>query len=222
MNHLTILILTSTALLLSIFIYKSNQANKLIIEKSEALPEIIDLVISGLQAGMSISETLANLGKVGPKCVKQIFIEFELNLRKTGNFQFEINKLKDEFEDSLADQLFETLIYANKFGGSNAIKILHELAVFVSEDLSLRWEISARFGWVKNSAALAAGAPWLLYLIFRTQESAKVAYNQPIGQMFMIVGFACTVIAYFWMQKIAELPRAKRVFTKTQDFGQLI
>lgn len=222
MNHLTILILTSTALLLTSFIYKSNKANKLIIEKTEALPEIIDLVISGLQAGMSISETLANLGKVGPKCVKQIFIEFELDLRKSGNFQFEINKLKDKFEDSLADQLFETLIYANKFGGSNAIKILHELAVFVSEDLSLRWEISARFGWVKNSAALAAAAPWLLYLILRTQESAKIAYNQPIGQMFMIVGFACTVIAYFWMQKIAELPRAKRVFTKTQDFGLLI
>jgi tight adherence protein B len=176
-------------------------------------------VISGLQAGMSISETLANLGKVGPKCVKQIFLDFESNLRTTGNFLFEINRLKDEFNDSLADQLFETLIYANKFGGRNAIKILHELAEFVSNDLSLRWEISARFGWVKNSAALAAAAPWLLYLILRTQESAKIAYSQPIGQLFMIIGFACTVIAYFWMQKIAQLPRAKRVFTKTQDLG---
>lgn len=221
MNQITILILSSSAFLLYIFIYKTNKANKLIIERTEALPEIIDLVISGLQAGMSISETLANLGKVGPKCVKQIFLDFESNLRTTGNFLFEINRLKDEFNDSLADQLFETLIYANKFGGRNAIKILHELAEFVSNDLSLRWEISARFGWVKNSAALAAAAPWLLYLILRTQESAKIAYSQPIGQLFMIIGFACTVIAYFWMQKIAQLPRAKRVFTKTQDLDLL-
>ena len=221
MNQITILILSSSAFLLYIFIYKTNKANKLIIERTEALPEIIDLVISGLQAGMSISETLANLGKVGPKCVKQIFLDFESNLRTTGNFLFEINRLKDEFNDSLADQLFETLIYANKFGGRNAIKILHELAEFVSNDLTLRWEISARFGWVKNSAALAAAAPWLLYLILRTQESAKIAYSQPIGQLFMIIGFACTVIAYFWMQKIAQLPRAKRVFTKTQDLDLL-
>ena len=217
MNQITFIILTSSTFLLCIYIYKSNQADRLIIERTESLPEIIDLVISGLQAGMSISETLANLGKVGPKCVKQIFIEFELNLRKSGNIQFEINKLKEEFKDSLADQLFETLIYANKFGGRNAIKILHELAEFVSEDLSLRWEISARFGWVKNSAVLAAVAPWLLYLILRTQESAKIAYSQPIGQIFMIVGFFCTVIAYFWMQKIAQLPRAKRVFTNTHN-----
>jgi tight adherence protein B len=120
--------------------------------------------------------------------------------------------LKDEFKDPLADQLFETLIYASKFGGRNAIKILHELSEFVAADISLRSEILARFGWVKNSAALASIAPWLLYLILRTQENARIAYSQPIGQLFMVIGFAFTGIAYLWMQKIASLPKAKRIF----------
>ena len=217
MQQLTFLTLSLIAFLISLFIFKSKKASKKKIEKTEALPEIIDLVISGLQAGMSISETLANLGSVGPRCVNQIFSKFELNLRKSGNFEFELNQLKSEFHDSQADQFFETLIYANKFGSQNAIKILHELSEFVSEDLSLRWEISARFGWVKNSALLAAMAPWLLYLILRTQESAQIAYNQPVGQFIMIIGFACTVIAYFWMQQIAKLPRAKRIFTKNRE-----
>lgn len=194
--------------------YKSNKAKKVITDRIESLPEVIELITSGLQAGMSISETLANLAKIGPNCVKKPFIEFEDHLRNGGYFENEVNQLKNEFKDPLADQLFETLIYANKFGGRNAVKILHELSEFVANDLALRSEISARFGWVKNSASLAAAAPWLLYLILRTQENAKIAYSEPFGQLLMIIGFVLTVIAYFWMQKIATLPRAKRIFIR--------
>jgi tight adherence protein B len=216
------LLLISLTLFFFVFVYKSNRANKVIIDRIESLPEVTELIISGLQAGMSISETLANLAKIGPTCNKEPFMEFENHLRNGGYFENEINLLKDEFNDPLADQLFETLIYANKFGGRNAIKILHELAEFVANDLSLRSEISARFGWVKNSASLAAVAPWLLYLILRTQENAKIAYNQPFGQLLMIIGFVLTVIAYFWMQKIATLPRAKRVFTRIHNFEEFV
>ena len=217
MNPTTFLLLLFFTLFLIVFVYKSKQANKLITDRTESLPEVIELIISGLQAGMSISETLANLSKIGPNCIKEVFAIFENHLRNGGNFEDEINRIKNEFKDPLADQLFETLIYANRFGGRNAVKILHELAEFVANDLSLRAEISARFGWVKNSASLAAAAPWLLYLILRTQENAKIAYSQPFGQTLMILGFVLTVIAYFWMQKIATLPKAKRVLIRNQS-----
>jgi len=213
------LILSVTLFLVIYFHYKRKES--LIIERTNSLPEIIDLIISGLQAGVSITETLANLGKFGPICVTDIFTQFEVNLRNNGNIQSELNNLKDKFQDPLADQLFETLIYANKFGGRNAIKILHELSEFVAADISLRSEIQARFSWVKNSAALASIAPWLLYLILRTQENAKIAYNQPIGQLFMVIGFVFTVIAYLWMQRIATLPKTKRIFIKQIESEQL-
>ena len=207
----------ASTLLLFAFMYKSKSANKVLTDRIESLPEVIELIISGLQAGMSISETLANLARIGPSCIKEVFVEFENHLRNGGYFENELTLLKDEFKDPLADQLFESLIYANKFGGRNAVKILHELAEFIANDLSLRSEISARFGWVKNSASLAAAAPWLLYLILRTQENAKSAYAQSFGQILMIIGFVLTVIAYFWMQKIATLPRPKRVFIRDID-----
>ena len=60
--------------------YKSNRANKVITDRIESLPEVIELIISGLQVGMSISETLANLSKIGPNCIKESFMEFEDNL----------------------------------------------------------------------------------------------------------------------------------------------
>jgi tight adherence protein B len=212
LHPITLFVLLCGGALILVIILQSRRTENLTVDRTNSLPEIIDLIISGLQAGMSITETLANLGKVGPTCVKQIFLKFEINLRNNGNFQSEINILKEEFNDPLADQLFETLIYASKFGGRNAIKILQELSEFVATDISLRSEILARFSWVKNSAALAAAAPWLLYLILRTQENARIAYSQPAGQIFMLLGFVFTAIAYFWMKKIAKLPRAKRIF----------
>lgn len=222
MHSITLITLISGGTLFLVIFLHYKRAENLIIERANSLPEIIDLIISGLQAGMSITETLANLGKIGPTCVREIFVQFEINLRADGNIQAELNILKDEFKDPLADQLFETLIYASKFGGRNAIKILHELSEFVAADISLRSEILARFGWVKNSAALASIAPWLLYLILRTQENARIAYSQPIGQLFMVIGFAFTVIAYLWMQKIASLPKAKRIFINHQEFNSHI
>jgi len=112
-----------------------------------------------------------------------------------------------------SDQLFEALYFAAKFGSRNTIKVLRELSEYVSADLSVRAEINTRFGWIKNSANLAALAPWLLFLILRTQINAKVAYEQPFGQFLMAIGVLATLIAYYWMNRIANLPKAKRIFT---------
>ena len=83
----------------------------------------------------------------------------------------------------------------------------------MSADLALRAEINTRFGWIKNSANLAALAPWILFVILRTQENARVAYLQPTGQLLMIFGVIATLLAYLWMSRIAKLPKAKRLFT---------
>jgi tight adherence protein B len=99
------------------------------------------------------------------------------------------------------------------FGSKNTIKVLRELSEYVSSDLALRGEIQIRFGWIKNSANLAALAPWLLFLILRSQENARNAYLQPVGQLIIISGVITTFIAYIWMQRIAKLPTAKRLFT---------
>jgi len=216
MRFATYLIIFITLISSAILLRGKMKKEALVRARSKALPEVIELIISGLQSGMSISETLESLGNIGPKHVQTDFKRFAENLREGSEFQLEIEKLKDQFKDSNADQLFETLIYANAFGGRNTIKILHELTDFLAEDIAIRSEIMARFGWIKNSAVLAAIAPWLLLLILRTQESARIAYQQSTGQIFLLTGVFTSVIAYFWMQKIAQLPKSKRVFIPTE------
>ena len=213
MSLLTIIIINiiiSMGLYLS---YNSYKSKKVRAQQANSWPEVLDLIISSLQSGASISESLTTVGKVGPSSVRYQFQTFSEKISKGEKFDSSLNYLKSEFSDPIADQLFETLYFASMFGSKNTIKVLRELSEYVSSDLALRGEIQIRFGWIKNSANLAALAPWLLFLILRTQENARQAYIQPVGQLIIISGVITTFIAYIWMQKIAKLPTTKRLFT---------
>jgi tight adherence protein B len=195
------------------FVVKKNREKKAAQNRANAWPEALDLVISSLQSGASITESLSNLANVGPNSLRVDFADFSSNMASGIKFEIALNKLKVKFADPISDQLFEALYFAAKFGSRNTIKVLRELSEYVSADLSVRAEINTRFGWIKNSANLAALAPWLLFLILRTQINAKVAYQQPFGQFLMAIGVLATLIAYYWMNRIANLPKAKRIFT---------
>jgi tight adherence protein B len=214
MKLITLIIL---AALLFLGLYLGISASKLrraAVNRDNSWPEVLDLIISSLQSGASISESLANLGKIAPAAVRDNFARFTKNLAQGEKFEDCLSKLKADFADPISDQLFETLYFAARFGSKNTIKVLRELSEYVAADLSTRSEIQIRFGWIKNSANLAALAPWVLFLILRTQENAKAAYLQPTGQLILVLGVVATLIAYLWMNKIANLPKAKRLFTK--------
>ena len=213
MRPITLLILFTLSLLATYLAKISYQARKIAINRAQAWPEVLDLLISSLQSGASISESLSNLATVGPQSVRKEFDKFSKSLIVGEKFEVAVNNLKEEFADPITDQLFETLYFATKFGSKNTIKVLREISEYASADLALRAEINTRFGWIKNSANLAALAPWLLFIILRTQENARLAYLQPTGQLLMIFGVIATLFAYLWMSRIAKLPKAKRLFT---------
>lgn len=213
MSFITVVIINTILISGLLLAYKSYKAKKIQTQQANSWPEVIDLIISSLQSGASISESLSTVGRVGPLCVRNQFLVFSNKITQGERFDSALNYLKGEFSDPIADQLFESLYFASLFGSKNTIKVLRELSEYVSSDLALRGEIQIRFGWIKNSANLAALAPWLLFLILRSQENARNAYIQPVGQLIIISGVITTFIAYIWMQRIAKLPTAKRLFT---------
>ena len=72
------------------FISVNTKRESLLRSRSNALPEVIDLIISGLQSGMSISETLESLGKIGPKHVQEDFTKFAYDFRCQASYCFAI------------------------------------------------------------------------------------------------------------------------------------
>ncbi len=213
MQKLTVIALFTLIFISIYLIYSANQEKRINLNRAIAWPEVLDLIIASLQSGASITESLAQLGRIGPSVIRADFQKFSETISMGDNFESALGKLKETFADPISDQLFESLYFAAKFGSKNTIKILRELSEYVSSDLALRAEINTRFGWVRNSANLAAFAPWILLLILRTQENARVAYEQSFGQVIMIVGVIATLLAYLWMNKIARLPKPKRLFT---------
>lgn len=213
MQKMTLIVLLVLSFFSIFLIVTANKKKKIELNRANAWPEVLDLIIASLQSGASITESLAHLGKIGPNVIRSDFLLFSENVLAGEKFESALGKLKETFADPISDQLFEALYFAAKFGSKNTIKILRELSEYVSSDLALRAEINTRFGWVRNSANLAAFAPWILLLILRTQENARVAYEQSFGQLIMVVGVIATLLAYLWMNKIARLPKSKRLFT---------
>jgi tight adherence protein B len=178
----------------------------------EVLPEIIDQMISGVQSGLSLNQTLLSLETRGPKITQPIFARYRENTFAGLSFDDSIEQLQEEFSLAAADQLFESLVFAKNLGGSELLALLRQLGDFTRQDLSLRREITVKQGWIKNSAHLSAGAPWLLLLILSAQPATATAFTTPSGVMILGIGAILTLIAYLWMGRLSRLPEPARIF----------
>ena len=169
-------------------------------------------MISGIQSGLSLGEVLSNLSERGPASAQNFFQEFKEDLNAGISFEVAISKLQEHFDNRAADQLFEALIFAKNLGGSDLLSMLRQLGDFTRQDLSLRREIDAKQGWIRNSAHLSAGAPWVLLLLLSAQPATGNAFTTPEGATILAFGVGMTAIAYLWMGKLSDLPQPERIF----------
>jgi tight adherence protein B len=177
-----------------------------------AWPEVIDHLMSGIQSGLSLTESLAGLSTRGPEVLRPAFTQFKATLYGSGDLTQAIEELKALFAHHGSDQIFEALIISKALGGSELLQILRSLGDFLRQDLALRREIEVKHGWIKNSAHLSAAAPWILLLLLSTQPSTAAAYSTPTGAIILIAGLVMTGIAYIWMNRLGRLPQTPRVF----------
>ena len=181
-------------------------------ELFQVVPEVVDHMISGIQSGLSLNEALANLSERGPILTQRYFEAFRKNLNSGLSFEVAISQLQEDFDNRAADQLFEALIFAKNLGGSDLLSMLRQLGDFTRQDLSLRREIDAKQGWIRNSAHLSAGAPWILLLLLSAQPATSAAFTTPQGASILAFGVGMTAIAYLWMGELSEMPEPKRIF----------
>ncbi len=183
-----------------------------------AWPEVIDHLMSGIQSGLSLSESLVGLATRGPEILRPAFAEFRNSLFRHGDLEQAIEELKNLFSHHGSDQIFEALLISKALGGSELLAILRTLGDFLRQDLALRREIEVKHGWIKNSAHMSAVAPWILLLLLSTQPSTALAFSTPVGGSILLAGLLMTAIAYLWMNRLGRLPQTPRVFTKLSSF----
>lgn len=194
------------------FLISRKKSQKDVAAINAAWPEVIDHLVSGIQSGLSITESLIGLTTRGPRILRPYFAEFEGNMRSNGDFNLSISELKKRCAQHSSDQIFEAIAISKALGGSELLNVLRTVGTFLRQDLALRREIEVKHGWIKNSAHLSAAAPWLLLLLLSTQPATSRAFSTPTGVLILLIGLLMTAIAYVWMNRLGRLPELPRVF----------
>ncbi|EYR62746.1 type II secretion system protein F [Actinotalea ferrariae CF5-4] len=177
----------------------------------EVWPEVVDHLASGIRAGLSLPEALAQLGHRGPEDLRPAFLAFAEDHRVSGRFGECLDTLKARLADPVADRIVEALRLTRDVGGSDLGRLLRTLAHFLREDLRTRGELEARQSWTVNAARLAAAAPWLVLALLASRPQAAAAYDTPTGAAVLLAGGASTLVAYQLMLRVARLPEDVRV-----------
>jgi tight adherence protein B len=176
------------------------------------IPELIDILISGVQSGLSLNESLAGMADRGPEIFKDEFKRFNQEMRAHGDFRTALIRVKESLSEPNVDQVVEALLISRELGGAELLNILRLLSKFIREDLTLRREIVVKQSWIKNSAHLSAAAPWILLLLLSTQPSTSEAFSTSGGVLILISGLGFTAIAYLWMNHLSKMPYPNRIF----------
>jgi tight adherence protein B len=210
----SLMIASAFALLAAAFTYVvlQSKSGKAELEIAASWPEVIDHLISGIQSGMSLTESLTELSTRGPMILRPTFAAFKNEIMTHGNFDSGIKLLSDKFGSHASDQIFQALLISKSLGGSELLAILRTLGNFLRQDLTLRNEIAVKQSWIKNSAHLSSAAPWLLLLLLAMQPTTVAAFSTPAGASILFAGLVMTVIAYIWMSYLSRLPGVPRVF----------
>ncbi|WP_433874320.1 type II secretion system F family protein [Sinomonas atrocyanea] len=177
----------------------------------ELWPDVVDHIRSAIRAGLSLPESLMQLGYKGPEPLRGEFLEFAADYRSSGSFGLALDRLKERLSDPVADRIVEALRLTREVGGSDLGRLLGTLAEFLRESARTRSELEARQSWTVNAARLAVAAPWIVLLLMSTRPEAMAAYAAPSGFLVLAVGLGVSVVCYRLMLRIGALPREERV-----------
>lgn len=198
------------------FILARRKAERTRHDRERSWPVAIDGIVSSLQAGQSVTESINQLSEHGPDPLKPYLNLMARELQQGETFSRVMEKAMQRLNCPIADQVLVVLFFAKEFGGKDVTTTLRLLASFLRDSNQVREEVDTKFGWVRNSAVLGAIAPWLLLALLSLQPKTVEAYATSNGRMVLSIGIMATAIAFLWMGRVAKLPEMPRAFSSAQ------
>ncbi|MCR2793058.1 type II secretion system F family protein [Microbacterium sp. zg.Y625] len=175
-------------------------------------PDVCDLLIASVRAGMSLPDAVSSLAQSAPGELRPAFVVFARDLNASGHFDSAALRLKHTLADPAADRIIETLRMTRHVGGTELPTVLRSLSASVRADAALRAEVEARQSWIRGAAALGVIAPWVILALLALRPEGARAYGSPEGVVVVLVGAAVSVIAFRIMVRIGRLPEPRRWF----------
>jgi tight adherence protein B len=187
------------------------QVSRRLREHAELWPDAVDNLASAIRAGMSLPESLMQLGERGPENLRPAFVRFAHDYRASGRFDDSLDLLKARLADPVGDRVIEGLRIAREVGGGDVGRMLRSLSTFLRDDLRTRGELESRQSWTINGARLAVAAPWLVLMVMSLQRDVIGRFASADGALVLGGGAVLCVVAYRLMLRIGRLPVESRI-----------
>ena len=175
-------------------------------------PDVCDLLIASVRAGMSLPDAVASLAGSAPVELRPAFAGFARDIAASGHFDSSAQRLKVALADPVADRIIETLRMARQVGGTELTPVLRALAASVRADTALRAEVESRQSWIRGAAVLGVAAPWIILSLLAMRPEGAEAYGSPEGVALILVGAAVSFVAFRVMLRLGRLPEPRRWF----------
>jgi tight adherence protein B len=210
---LGVVVLSAISAVMVFWVYQrigQQREERLVRARAEAWPDVLETLVSGVRAGMSLPSALVALEGSDPQALKPLLQPLYVELRHGSSTVNALHAWRNAAADPIVDRIALALTIATGVGGRALPTVLLNLATFLRSEARTRAELVARQSWTVNAARLAVAAPWLMVLILGLR--ARDAYQSPTGAIVLIAGAAATWIGYEWMSALAKLPRERRIF----------
>jgi len=175
-------------------------------------PDVCELLIASVRAGMSLPDAVASLQNSAPAELRPAFVAFARDVAASGHFDSAAVRLKTTLSDPIADRIIETLRMARQVGGTELVPVLRSLAASVRADAALRAEVESRQSWLRGAAVLGVVAPWVVLGLLAARPEGAAAYSSPQGIALVLAGAAVSFVAYRLMMRLGRLPEPRRWF----------
>ena len=182
-------------------------------QRGKAWPNLVDDLVSGVRAGLSLGETLLEVAARAPKSLRVPFAHFAADYRAGGNLDASLKILKHELCDPVGDRIVEALRLAAQVGGNDLVILLEDLGAMLRAEERTRGEVLARQSWTVTGARLAAASPWIILALLLSRPGTLEVYSTPVGSMILLVGALVSALAYLMMLRLGRLevsPRTMR------------
>jgi tight adherence protein B len=194
------------------FVWLRARRTRLLRRRRALWPDVCDLLIASVRAGMSLPDAVSSLAASVPPALRPAFAGFARDIAASGHFDSSIVRLKSALADPVADRIIETLRMARQVGGTELSGVLRALGTGVRADATLRGEVEARQSWIRGAAVLGVVAPWVILVLLALRPEGAQAYASPEGMGLILAGGVVSVVAFRLMLRVGRLPEPRRWF----------
>ncbi len=180
---------------------------------SEAWPRMIEEIrILTASVGRSIPQALFEAGSRAPAELQPAFAAAHREWLMTTDFARTTAALKSLLSDPTADVTCETLLVAHEAGGADLDRRLEALVEDRIAEVQGRHDARAEQAGVRFARKFVLIVPLGMALAGMAVGNGRSAYQEPTGQIVVVVALAMVAACWVWAGRVMRLPGTERVF----------